>query len=168
MSESRKIGVGMTITAWVGLLLVLTWAASIFLNKQENPNSSPQATHGADGKLQVVLQQNRAGHYVANGLINDQQVRFLLDTGATFVAIDKRLARKLDLELGPQRQMQTANGTVYGNATLLDEVSLGGITIERVPAVVMPSLGDDALLGMSFLRRLTLIQRGKTLLLRRE
>jgi aspartyl protease family protein len=168
MSESRKIGVGMTIAAWAGLLLVLTWAASIFLQKQENPNPSPQSTHGADGKLQVLLQQNRAGHYVANGMINQRQVRFLLDTGATFVAIDKRLARKLGLELGPQRQLQTANGTVYGNATILDEVSLGGITIHRVQAVVMPSLGDEVLLGMSFLKRLTLIQKGKTLLLQAE
>ena len=64
--------------------------------------------------------------------------------------------------------VNTANGTTYGWNTILDKVTLGNIEMTAVPATIMPGLGQEALLGMSFLKRLTLIQRGEELLIRQE
>ena len=61
-----------------------------------------------------------------------------------------------------------ANGTATGWSTLLRKVTLGNIEMTSVPATIMPDLGQEALLGMSFLKRLTLIQRGDELLIRQE
>ena len=168
MADAQRIGTLMTIAAWAGILLLLTWAASIFLDHQHNPNQSPNSSVDERGAIEVVLQRNRHGHYVAGGMINQQPVDFLLDTGATYVAVDQQMAERLGLRRGPSQVLQTANGQVRGYRTLLSSVSLGDIEITAVPAVVMPNLGDDVLLGMSFLKRLTLVQRGNTLLLKQE
>ena len=168
MSEARRIGALMTIAAWVGVLLLLTWAASIFLERQHNPNMSPETTLGGEGQVQVLLKRNRSGHYVATGTINRQPVRFLVDTGATYVAVGSKQAKRLGLQAGAAQILQTANGEARGYRTLLATVSLGGIEISAVPAVITPGLGDDVLLGMSLLKRLTLVQRGNTLLLQQE
>ena len=168
MFDTGRIGTLMTIAAWAGLLLLLTWAASMYLEQQYNPNSSPDSSNTVDGAIQVLLERNRSGHYVVTGAINRQPVRFLVDTGATYVAVDQTLARQLELRPGAAQYLQTANGSVKGYRTVLKEVSVGGITITTVPAVIMPDLGDNVLLGMSFLKRLTLVQKGNTLMLEQE
>jgi aspartyl protease family protein len=115
----------------------------------------------------VLLARNRMGHYVATGTINGNAVVFLLDTGATTVSIPQHLARRLDLPLRPGGMSRTANGMVRTWHTQLDSVSLGGLEVRRLRAVVMPNMpGDEVLLGMSFLKRFDLIQRGGTLMLR--
>ena len=115
----------------------------------------------------MVLKRNRAGHYVASGRINGEPVVFLVDTGATDVALPLSLAHRLGLTLGAERVSKTANGNVRTWSTRLDSVGLGGLTARGVSAAVMPNMpGEEVLLGMSFLKRFELLQRGKTLTLR--
>ena len=168
MTDTRRIGTIMTLMAWFAVLMILTWAASIFLEREQNPNHSPETRVNAYGAIEVTLWRNRAGHYVATGAINRQPVQFLLDTGATLVAIDEELADELDLQRGMEQPLQTANGMVRGYRTLLKSVSVGEIELTGVPAVIMPDLDGQVLLGMSFLKRLTLVQQGDTLLLRKN
>jgi aspartyl protease family protein len=168
MRDQQRIGVGMTLGAWALFLLVLTWFASGYLESLNNPNVQVVSRVGPGGNPEVLLQQNRAGHYVATGTINDLPVVFLLDTGATDVAISENVAERLGLEKGFLVTVNTANGTARGWNTLLDEVTLGDIEMAAVPAIILPGLGDQVLLGMSFLKRLTLIQRGEELLIRQE
>ena len=121
----------------------------------------------ADGVREVVLRQNRAGHYVASGGINGQPVTFLLDTGATSVSIPASVAGRLGLKRGAAMRAHTANGTVTTYATRLDEVRLGNISLENVRADINPHmLGDEVLLGMSFLRKLEFTQRDRELTIR--
>ena len=134
------------------------------LRAQRTPK--PLALDG-QGRPGVVLQRNRAGHYVGNGRINGEPVLFLVDTGATEVALPLALARRLDLPLRPGGMSKTANGNVRVWSTRLDSVDLGGMRLSRVRATVLPNMhGEQVLLGMSYLKHFELLQRGNTLTLR--
>lgn len=161
------IGRGMVFAAWVVFLALVAWLFQGELDRQINPNSDPLAGMAADGAREVLLHRNRAGHYVTSGTVNGAPVEFLLDTGATDVALSAATAQKLGLRRGAPVSLATANGIARGYRTVLDFVSVGGIRQERVRAVISPGIGGDmVLLGMSFLKHLELIQRDGTLLLR--
>ncbi|MEA3303232.1 MAG: TIGR02281 family clan AA aspartic protease [Pseudomonadota bacterium] len=168
MSDTRRIGLGMSILAWGSLLLLLSWFAADYLQLQRNPNSQVAVTHTDQGIPQVTLLRNRSGHYVATGFINGSAITFLIDTGATDVAIDERQAAQIGLKKGAPVMIMTANGRVKGWRTLLRKVELGSIELHTVAATIVPDLNGEALLGMSFLKRLTMIQRGRELTLRQE
>ena len=159
----RRFG---TILLWITWLLILGggwWVSDRWIKGQINPN--PRPTVNATGA--VVLERNRQGHYVANGEINGRTVTFLLDTGATSVALSTRLARELDLQRGPEIQLETANGVAVGFKTRLNSVRLGDIVVREVSAVFSDGMMDDTvLLGMSFLKHLEFSQRENRLILR--
>ena len=164
----RRMGKGMIIGAWVSLLIILTLLFSTYLERQNNPNTDPETSVTGLVK-EVVLQRNRSGHYVASGRINGRKVTFLLDTGATDVAVSDELASSLGLRHGMRITSQTANGAVTAWQTRLSEVGLGDIRLFNVRASILPGVkGDEVLLGMSFLKQLEMVQRGKYLLLRQH
>jgi len=159
----------MIVAAWVLLLGLLTAWFSGWLDAQRNPNREVSGHVAEGGVREVVLQQNRQGHYVATGSINDASVRFLLDTGATTVSVPEDLARELDLSPGAPSPTQTANGVVMTYPTVLDRVRLGNIELRDVRAHINPGMrGGGVLLGMSFLKQLEMIQRGDSLTLRQH
>jgi aspartyl protease family protein len=166
------IGKGMIIAAWALLLGLLTWLFQGRLEQLDNPNAQLQASlssshAGTQAAAELRLKRDRAGHYRAPGLINGQPVQFLLDTGATHVALPETLADRLALKRGLRIQSHTANGSVSAWRTELAEVRLGGIVKNRVSGVIMPNMpGEQVLLGMSFLRSLELLQRDGELILR--
>ncbi|MDZ7805050.1 retropepsin-like aspartic protease family protein [Thiohalophilus sp.] len=165
--QQRKIGKSMVFAMWLVLLALLTLFFDKYLGDQQNPNQQVVQRQAADGSREVVLKQNRYGHYVANGKINGQEVTFLLDTGATDIAIPENVANRLGLERGRQVTFQTANGLARGYATRLDSVSLGHIRLTDLPASINPNVsGDEILLGMSFLKQLELNQKDNILTLR--
>lgn len=136
--------------AWlaiVSLLLALTW----FFDFLGARNTAQQMRVSG---TTVVIPADRQGHYRAKGEINGTVVDFLLDTGATDIAVPEKLANQLGLIKGPQIQMQTANGISRGYLTRIDRVRLGSIQVNNVRAVISNGLDGDALLGMSFLRHL--------------
>ena len=109
---------------------------------------------------------NRSGHYLANGKINGHPVVFLLDTGATDVALPEKLANRIGLEKGYESRAQTANGITKSYLTLLRDVSLGDIRLHGIRASILPGMkGNQVLLGMSFLKQLEMRQKGDTLTL---
>jgi aspartyl protease family protein len=162
-----RLGRAMLFAAWVVGLALLVMFFTDVIDRQTNPNPDPVAVAGQAGGPQVVLQRNRAGHYVAGGRINGEPVVFMLDTGATDVALPLPLARRLGLPMRPGGMSQTANGMVQTWTTRLDSVDLGGLVARNVRASVLPNMpGDEVLLGMSYLKQLEMIQRGDTLTLR--
>lgn len=164
----RTLGGWMIALAWLIVLGLFTLFFSGVLEKQRNPNQDVVSRSG-NGVKEVVLQQNRQGHYLATGSINGKKVNFLLDTGATAVSVPAHLARRLQLQYGPSRQVMTANGTISVYATRLDEVALGNITLNNIRANINPHVsGDDILLGMSFLRQLEFTQRDGQLILKQH
>ncbi len=165
-SGTHKLGRGMIIFAWLLLIVLMTLLFQSILERQFNPNQQPEGRIGLQGAREVELHRNKAGHYVANGYINGLPVTFLLDTGATDVALPASLADRLKLKKGPVSISQTANGQVKSWRTRLDEVKIGLISMQDVRATILPSMSGEVLLGMSFLKRLELIQKGKVLTLR--
>lgn len=166
-SEAQRTGRYMLIMAWVGGIALLTLLFQDVLESRFNPNTNPVVTQGSDGRQQVVLDRNPQGHYVASGQINGLPVTFLLDTGATDVALPEDLAERLRLERRGGGISQTANGPVAVWQTVLDEVRLGAIRLDNVRASILPSMRGTGkvLLGMSFLKQLEFAQRGDQLIL---
>ena len=156
----------MYILAWICGLGLLTFVFGDLLDRQENPNREPESVR-IDNQTEVRLKQNRAGHYVTAGTINGVPVEFMIDTGATDVAIPAHLQEKLGLIPTGRALAQTANGVVRVARTELNSVSIGDITVYNVRANLNPGMnGEQILLGMSVLKQLEFTQRGEWLILR--
>jgi aspartyl protease family protein len=131
-----------------------------------NQDGSTVITVDAGGAAMVVLEQDRNGHYQVEGLINSQAVNFLVDTGATDVAVPESMARALGLDFGPQVQVMTAAGPSKAWMTRLNMVSIGGISRRNVRATITSGEFNEVLLGMSFLRHYSLQQQDGKLVIR--
>lgn len=115
----------------------------------------------------VVLAAGRDGHFRAPGSINGMSVQFLIDTGASTVAIPGAVAQRLGISRGPQVRVQTAAGPTTAYLTRLETVAIGAIVRHGVGAVIIPDMRQDSvLLGMSFLDNVTLIKRDDQLVLK--
>ena len=156
----------MVALAWICGLGLLAFVFSDLLDKQVNPNSAPESQR-IGSQTEVRLKQNRQGHYVTTGFINGEEVIFLVDTGATDVAVPAHLANKLQLKAGREGLASTANGTVRISESTIDTLRVGDIVLRNVDANLNPGMKDDhILLGMSVLRQLEFTQRGDWLILR--
>ena len=163
-SNSHTIGKWMIWLTWLIVLGFLTVFFNAQLEKRQNPNQSIESQIDGKGVTEIVLTRNPAGHYVASGFINNSPVIFLLDTGATDVAIPKTVAERIGLEQGRPLIYQTANGNTRGYLTKLDSISIGEITLNNIRGGINPSMqGEYILLGMTFLKHLEFTQRGNKL-----
>lgn len=152
------------IAAFVGIVIVMSLAFEHVIEKRANPNASLVAGAGGDGR--VVLQRNRYGSYVAPGQINGKPVTFLVDTGASSVAMPDSVARRLGLERGAEYVSQTAAGLTKSYETFIDSVVIGGIQVQNVRGSIVPAMGgDEILLGMTVLRHIDFSQQGDRLVL---
>ena len=160
----RRSGIAFLIIAWTLVFGLVFWYFNGWERRQYNPNPQVLLQKQSD---ELVLKRNREGHYVAEGEINGARVTFLLDTGATQVALPAQLARRLDLKRGQDIVLNTANGRVIGHETRLQSVRVGPIEMADVSAVATEGMeGETVLLGMSFLKRLEFTQREDRLILR--
>ncbi|GAA4403793.1 retropepsin-like aspartic protease family protein [Quisquiliibacterium transsilvanicum] len=118
----------------------------------------PVETVSAQGS---VLRRTVDGHYYANGSINGEPVVFMVDTGASTVAMGSALAERLGL--GPCREAsyRTAGGTVRGCEARADELVVAGLRLRDVRVGVLPDRGEDMLLlGMNVLRHFRIETEG--------
>lgn len=155
--------------AWV-LRSVLIWglvAATGYYVWQERPFAGPGdrappaaapagAAHAVTAN-RLVYKPDRSGHFIIDGAVNGAPVRFLLDTGASFVSLTPEDARAAGIARGDldfSDRAQTANGVARVAKVKLRDVRLDQLDIEDVQAVVMETGMPVSLLGMSFLRRL--------------
>ena len=130
--------------------LALAGALFYFMNARVNPNTADTLAQSGE----VVLQRDLSGHYRTEAYINGVMTPVMVDTGATDVAISQALADKLGLHSINAIRTQTANGDTVSYMTRLSSVKLGGIVAHDVAASITPSLGEEMLLGMSFLGRM--------------
>ncbi len=109
----------------------------------------------ASGGNRVVLTADPSGHFLPDGQINGRSVKFMVDTGATTVALGATEARRINLkfEQGQRVQMSTANGISNGYLIKLDSVRVGDVVAYNVDAVISPQPMPFVLLGNSFLNR---------------
>lgn len=116
--------------------------------------------------------RNTAGMYTTVGSINGLPVSFLVDTGATQVAMNASEARRLGIDYrvtGTLSSVTTASGVERAWAVMLDRVTVGGLELSNVGAVVLEgSLPQQTLLGMTFLSRLEISNDGRLMTLRKK
>ena len=121
---------------------------------------------------EVRINSNRQGSFLANGQINGQGVNFLLDTGATAVAMNENLAKRLKIDFINENKravVATAAGQRDAYRVVLEKVSIGEITLYDIQGLVLTGDSPEiALLGMSFLGQLEIEQKQNLMVLRKK
>ncbi len=126
-------------------------------------------TSGATG-TRIVLAMGPGGHYMGQGSINGRAVPFMVDTGATFVALSNDMAADLgiDTSKGTTAHMSSANGNMTARRVTLASITVGDVTVHNVEAAISPQPMPFVLLGNSFLRRFQMRSDDDTLTLLRK
>ncbi len=122
------------------------------------PGGAPASVGGgapAGGGREIVLAAGPGGHFVTSGTINGRTTRFLVDTGASMIAMSAAEAERLGIEYKQGRRgvVQTANGQAPAYLITLTAVRVGDVTLANVQALVTPAPMPMVLLGNSFLSR---------------
>ena len=126
------------------------------------------APSAASDQARVILTPDRNGHFISTGTINGTSVQFLVDTGASLIAMGLSDARRAGINYlaGEKAFANTANGVAAVYRVRLDNVRLGDIVMNNVEAMVHPTNElPVVLLGMSFLGRLDMRREGESLTL---
>lgn len=167
--KQRKLGVGQTSPEGVKLLSANSKEAVL-----EIAGERRLYVLGSPARLQefvapqhttVRLRRNPQGMYSSIGSINGKPVDFLVDTGASLIAMNANQAKRLSLDyqrLGKPVTVSTASGLEQGYQIELKRVTLGDIELRDIDAVVLAgSSPPEVLLGMSFLGKLEIQHNGQ-------
>ena len=130
----------------------------------------PYVSKSTGGSQTVRLSADANGHYMANGSVNGTAMRFVVDTGATTVALPAEFARRAGISTRSARRItvQTANGPTTAYGVKLDTVSIGDLTLYGVDAVVIDRGLTMPLLGMTFLSRTDMQRDGELMVLKKR
>ena len=164
--EPKTVRVGQT---WNGIkvIAVAKTEATVEMEGKQRVLQLGQHYRGApaaDTRQSVTLSADARGHFFTEAAVNDQPMRFVVDTGASVVVLSGADAGRLGLDYrkGKRAAMQTANGATTGYFVKLDRVRVGGIELRNIDGVVVEQgLGNFGLLGMSFLNRLEMRRDGE-------
>jgi aspartyl protease family protein len=119
---------------------------------------SPGASNNSTNPRSVVVPRNGRGHFEVEARIDGRHLNFMVDTGATVIALTPDDAARLGIRPTPREfvaEVRTANGTVRAAPARLNRVEVGDLVVHDVAALVMPEGAlSDNLLGLSFLSRL--------------
>jgi aspartyl protease family protein len=152
-SESAVLGIG-------GKRVVARLDGRVSARQREAPAS------------EVLISRNTQGMFTTVGSINGLPVSFLVDTGATLIALNSAQARRLGIDYrvtGNTASVTTASGVEPAWSVTLDRVKVGELELHNVAAVVLEGAQPEtALLGMSYLGRLAISNDGQLMTLRRK
>ena len=161
LSELVMAGVIMGGSAWI-VSDVLSRDEPVPVAAEVDPAAEAQPQPHSD--TGVVLSANAAmlqleddGHYWATAAVDGTAVRFMVDTGASTVALTYNDAQRIGLRLTPEDfrwRINTAGGEVMGASVLLSEIKIGRVTVRNVEAMVLRDQLTQSLLGMTFLSQL--------------
>ncbi len=135
----------------------------------EAPVHMGAASSGGKGN-RIVLMAGSGGHFTTAGQINGKAVQFMVDTGATSVAMGAQDAERagVSYKAGQPVMLSTANGSVQGYRIKLDSVRVGDVEIFGVDAVVTPQAMPYMLLGNSFLTRFQMLRENDQMTLTKK
>lgn len=128
------------------------------------------AQPGGQGPSQAVLTSDLRGHFMTTGTINGVAVRFMVDTGASIIALGPSEAKRIGIDpsKGMSEMIMTANGVAPISRVKLDAVRVGDIVMHGVEAGVSTQDMPVILLGMSFLNRCEMLRDGQTMTLKKR
>lgn len=148
------------IAVWIAILV----AGYFIADRLTAP--PPEVRSSTGGVTQIVVAVARDGHYYLDGAINGQPLRFLVDTGASYVSVGADFARSAGLPQGIPGYFSTANGNVEGRIVKNQRVSVAGFDVSGLSVAVMPAAAEQGLLGQNFLRNFEVSQSGGQLILK--
>lgn len=150
---------------FAALMLAVAGIVTRMLDKPSgNSPSAPTVaaavneTIGSSYPRAVSIPRDRRGHFQVEARVDGRNIGFMVDTGASVIALTENDARRLGIH--PVRndftvQVRTANGTVKAAPTTLHSVDVGGLVVRDVRALVVPDGAlSENLLGLSYLTRL--------------
>jgi aspartyl protease family protein len=123
-----------------------------------SPKAPPVETSVPTGLRSISIPRDGRGHFLTEGRIDGQRIGFMVDTGASVIALNEKSAARFGLR--PSRSdynatVNTANGTVKAARTRLAMVDIGGLVVRDVDAMILPDEAlSENLLGLSFLSKL--------------
>jgi aspartyl protease family protein len=129
------------------------------------------ADNNQTGSLAIAIRKSDDGHFYANAKVNNTAVRFLVDTGASTIALSLADAKRLRIDLDALNyiiNVSTASGQTFGAPILLEKVSIGKITLRDVEAIIIKDGLTTSLLGMSFIGRLQKFEASRNQLILRK
>ena len=162
--KQRLLRTGQTSPEGVMLVSASDTGAVVSIQGREYPLQLSRGIRGGYAerkKVSETIAINTAGQYITQGSINGQQVTFLVDTGATSVAINSREARRLGIDFTRVKpgMAGTAGGLVRAYALTLERVKVGTIEVRNVSAVVLEgSAPPYVLLGMTWLGEVEILE----------
>lgn len=149
------LAAGMIVPRYAAQVETARPAPRSLIAAHQTADSVDQVSRAPDS---VVVPRDRFGHFRTDGRVDGRRIAFLIDTGASVIALTADDAGSLGLHPGNSEyrvMLKTANGVVRAAPTTLGMVEIGDILVRDVPAVVMPDGAlSENLLGMAFLSRL--------------
>jgi len=147
------------------VVLIITYRGAIMeelgFATAKAPASSTARTattrSSSQARRTLIIPSGAGGHYFVTARVEDTDVRFVVDTGATEIVLSPHDAERIGLYLRDHhftRKASTANGVVRAAPVTLRRLRIGALTLQDVDAVVNEAPMGDSLLGMGFLRRL--------------
>lgn len=167
LGEGEKSPQGVTLVAVRNKLAIFEWEGQQF----ELAPSSRISTQFEAKKIDAVtIRRDASLHYLISGEVNGVSTPFVVDTGATLIALSGEQASRLGLkwQTSPSGHVETAGGITKAYSLMLDKVSIGGLEVHHVEAVVIPKQSTPALLGMSFLRHFEMNESDDVLTLKKK
>ncbi|WP_299807542.1 TIGR02281 family clan AA aspartic protease [Tardiphaga sp.] len=147
------IGLGTVMAQVADRMTTVSPAAAKTVSLATARQDSPQAI----GRSLSIAGDSR-GHFQTEGRIDGQRIGFMVDTGASVIALNEKSAARFGLRPTPadyKTNVSTANGTIKAARTKLAMVDIGGLVVRDVEAMVLPDEAlSENLLGLSFLSRL--------------
>ena len=166
--QERLLKAGMSSRSGVTLVRANAREAVVAYEGREHTLTLTDGPVGSGGYAapdvqRVSIPADDLGQYRIRGAINDRYVDFLIDTGASVVAMSSSQAEALgiDYSRGQRGAVQTAQGNAESHFLTLDQITVSGITVYNVQtAIITGSYPVDILLGMSFLKQVSIQENG--------
>jgi aspartyl protease family protein len=157
----RNIMILAAIAAGLGTIMAQTadkMTTNAALAKTTSPGAAPVAAVAQSGSRNISIPPDGRGHFQTEGRIDGQRIQFMVDTGASVVALNERSAARFGRRPSPgeyNATVTTANGTIKAARIRLAMVEIGELTVRDVDAMVLPDEAlSENLLGLSFLSKL--------------
>lgn len=106
----------------------------------------------------IILKKGQGGHYFLSAEVNSHAITFMVDTGATIIALPKSIAKNANMFCDEKVLMRTAGGNTNGCTAIITELKLGDLSFKNVTAAIVPKLSQP-LLGMNVLNHFNIEQK---------
>lgn len=148
-------------------------AASAQLSTAKPNTNSGGSTVRVPGTAanEATIRRENDGHYWTRADVDGSNIKFLVDTGASVVALNWNDAKRLRIDLDDltyNNRVSTAGGQVMAASVVIERISIGNVEVKDIDALIMQEdLLENSLLGMSFLGELYSYEfKGNTMIIR--